>query len=505
MVRFISAPKLIACCMILCRVWNNGAISNGDTNGLDGRASFEATAAIAAAGDRGNHPRDAMISDTDNSTMRMNTSAEYSMSSGTTDAFEASALTKTTALSSAPGVEIHIVNSRSFLSQYKEFIDLACPDIPPFGTLSQCYVRCSDANCSNAISSCRNSPSLNPYCTTLVRSDTNGTASLQGQLVRLVSTRIDQSEAFRQHQKSCLALGKAKLQNQDDPDVISFIQNQKLKRSVADKLANGTGTILFLHFRKNSGSTMCLLAQAQGLVVPGKVSLVASVGSTSGKNCNPGLHQMSGWWGNKKQQLEWIAKERIQYYGQTVHLPRPDDIPWESFVMATVLRHPISRLYSMFKEGFIVSPIKPAQATKPPAYHLPIQSSTNSGRVRNSSHRRLWGLGDWFGFNAPVPKSRQANRNKRKKTPSTTNIQSDSKDGNGKKSKSSSVLGKSGMQQSVSDSAMGTKKLSEAAGRRLPLDISTQARTEFVSFQNYLIHRYDASAFHLCFDFWHKH
>jgi len=175
----------------------------------------------------------------------------------------------------------------------------------------------------------------------------------------------------------------------DEPMVQLFQTHQAMKDQVANQFIQGNGTFMFLHFRKNGGTTMCSLAKVNGLRVPGKDSVKSGFDSSMGKNCNPPIQHMKGWWGTKEQQLKWIKREGIQYYGHEVHFPRPEDVPWETVVVGTALRHPVMRLYSMFKENAIITPVKAEDTT------TAITTASSDGKLslrpRDHRHRVLFG------------------------------------------------------------------------------------------------------------------
>lgn len=105
------------------------------------------------------------------------------------------------------------------------------------------------------------------------------------------------------------------------------------------------------------GTTLCNLAKKNKLGVynVGKDKR-EYVASSMGKNCNPAYSDMNAWFGTIQQQLDWIRRYRIQFYGNEAQLSRENDIPFGLIVTGTQFRHPLSRLYSLFLENSNVEP-----------------------------------------------------------------------------------------------------------------------------------------------------
>ena len=105
------------------------------------------------------------------------------------------------------------------------------------------------------------------------------------------------------------------------------------------------------------GTTLCNLARKNRLGVynagKDKRDFVAS---SMGKNCNPAFSDMEAWFGTIQQQMDWIRRYDIQFYGNEAQLPREKDIPFGLLVTGTQFRHPLSRLYSLFLENSNVEP-----------------------------------------------------------------------------------------------------------------------------------------------------
>lgn len=166
------------------------------------------------------------------------------------------------------------------------------------------------------------------------------------QLVQLVSLDLTFNSKNHSHQ-ICYDLGKSLSQ---DTHFASQIQQHDRSRERSQKLyKNKQGAMLFLHMSKNGGTTMCALARANKLITPrdeGSLSLFSSV---MGKNCNPASFQMDAWFGSRQQQLDYIRKFGIQFYANEKHLSRPEDVPFGDVMLVTTLRHPIGRLYSLYR------------------------------------------------------------------------------------------------------------------------------------------------------------
>ena len=58
-------------------------------------------------------------------------------------------------------------------------------------------------------------------------------------------------------------------------------------------------------------------------------------------------------YGSKNDQIKWSQKNKIQFYETEIVAPVLNEIPFESFVVGTQFRHPIKRLYSLYKENML--------------------------------------------------------------------------------------------------------------------------------------------------------
>ena len=226
--------------------------------------------------------------------------------------------------------------------------DIPCPGQGHFSSLSFCYVRCVESKCSAANDLCAK---LAPLCEGGLRSERGMNASLSGQLIRLINFGNASSFSSRRAQMhSCEALGAA-VSSSPLGSRVRRIQYEK--EAVRKAFYAGNGTLLYLHFRKNAGSTMCELAKRNGMRVPANEKGRVPMPSSMGKNCNPGYREMHAWWGTREQQLQWVTSNRIQYYGHEVHLSRPEDIPFDRFMLGANLRHPLTRQFSLYVERSI--------------------------------------------------------------------------------------------------------------------------------------------------------
>jgi len=226
------------------------------------------------------------------------------------------------------------------------FTPLGCSELSPFGTLSFCFVRCTSAECSNAKDICESELA---QCGAIVRYDkvTTFRGPLNGKLVQLVSLDIglDPKALSRSF---CYDLGR----NLSLGDFAVEIKQYDYVRQRSFELYKAKqGALLFLHMSKNGGTTMCAVARANKLNTPVNEDSLALFISVMGKNCNPATFQMHAWFGSKQQQLDYIRKFDIQFYSNEKHFSRPDDIPFGDVMITTTLRHPIGRLFSLFKDS----------------------------------------------------------------------------------------------------------------------------------------------------------
>ena len=72
-----------------------------------------------------------------------------------------------------------------------------------------------------------------------------------------------------------------------------------------------------------------------------------------GKNCNPSYYHQHAWWGGLNEQVKWANDEGVQFFGHEVHLPRLRDIPVNDFLLGMNMRHPLSRMFSLYLESTI--------------------------------------------------------------------------------------------------------------------------------------------------------
>ncbi len=172
-----------------------------------------------------------------------------------------------------------------------------------FTSISFCYIECDDALCSNAINACQSlhlcqgvlrsdlgrsfTCSLTHSFTHLITRYAGRQQSITGQLARLVHFNRNNHEFKQQlQQQACFSHGRNVSQSELGR---KFIELNKQKQSIIgapslphslthslthslihipDDVKRRNGVILYVHFRKSGGSTMCNLAQLNGLKVP---------------------------------------------------------------------------------------------------------------------------------------------------------------------------------------------------------------------------------------------
>lgn len=97
---------------------------------------------------------------------------------------------------------------------------------------------------------------------------------------------------------------------------------------------------------------MCRLMHTNQVRVPPVATADLSVSYPFvGKNCNPNyLDVLHAWFGTAGQQVQWADRFSYQFYENKLFLPEVRNIPFDRFVLGTQLRHPSTRLYSLFRE-----------------------------------------------------------------------------------------------------------------------------------------------------------
>lgn len=272
--------------------------------------------------------------------------------------------------------------------------DLSCIIEYPnntFSTISSCYIQCIDNACENAYNLCNDIKLCNAIVLpsdSTIHSNRNDSKYLN-YIVELKSSNVN---AIDQPKEQCLAYGKNTLDTKyDTNNYYGNLMNEYKKRKM--NVVHTNSTILYLHFRKNSGTTMCELAKINKVIVPSDGNnhpTMRKFASSMGKNCNPGTAHMQAWWGSYSEQVDWVNKYGIQYYGHEVHLPIASDVPFDDFIVSTVLRHPILRLYSLYLEkygGAIDSAKKSKMVTVSTVTST--TTSKNISDTRNHSKRRV--------------------------------------------------------------------------------------------------------------------
>jgi hypothetical protein len=197
------------------------------------------------------------------------------------------------------------------------FVPLGCAEFGPFGTLSTCFILCSNSICSNAFDICMER--MFPECDAIIRYDAHldYVSPLTSQLVQLVSLNASIDAVKAINYEKCFDLGKRLSRS---PFVQSVTQWDEERKRAYDRYTKKLTAILYLHFRKNGGTTMCRLAQLNGLRVPPVEGHLSLFESSMGKNCNPATFQMKAWFGSKKEQLQYIKSFGIQFFGSEVNL-----------------------------------------------------------------------------------------------------------------------------------------------------------------------------------------
>mmetsp|Transcript_7109 Transcript_7109/g.10601 ORF Transcript_7109/g.10601 Transcript_7109/m.10601 type:complete len:483 (+) Transcript_7109:75-1523(+) len=243
-----------------------------------------------------------------------------------------------------------------------KFSSIPCPGFGIFSSLKECFIICEDNQCSNAETACQ----LLDDCDTVMHF-TPSVSEMQGTLVELVTKKPKYAKVEHQIQ-ACLKYGKRMLDTSLGKRLLKYETMKQSLRQEFHTLRNGT--LLYLHFRKGGGTTMCNLANVNGMKVPRsaqqavkahskhkRIGYMKSKGgllnnNCMGKNCNPSGEDMELWFGDKKFQINYIRSTKIRYYGHEMFLPDPKEVPVGFVTLGTTMRHPLTRRFSLYMENF---------------------------------------------------------------------------------------------------------------------------------------------------------
>ena len=117
------------------------------------------------------------------------------------------------------------------------------------------------------------------------------------------------------------------------------------KDELRSAFLSGQGTAYFVHIQNAGGTSMCKLAQKNGLPAPAEAPEESGV---FGRNCNPGSKDaVSVWKGGVDAQVEWQHGTRYRFVANEMALP--PQLAWGHFLYLIVVRHPRELALARFR------------------------------------------------------------------------------------------------------------------------------------------------------------